>query len=200
MEKYSEHEAATFVFPKADFSLNGTYFCEYHKKLPEQQAIYYPQGNTADLSIIGKSKTPCWSVFAVYFDYHPTFTSVCKSLFLCLAVKLEKPSLYLTSGHVPVVYSPHKISVIKGSAFTITCSIHSRYPEGVFYLTRSNKNVTAAKPTLGYSIFYLTYFEFPEIDFKDEGEYACVYRVNISSVPFNSLPSNSLYVSISGKT
>lgn len=100
---------------------------------------------------------------------------------------------------MPVAFSPLKISVIKGSPFTITCSIHSRYPEGVFYLTRSNKNVTAAKPTLGYSVFYLTHFEFPEIDFKDEGEYACVYGVNISSVPFSSLPSNSLYVSITGK-
>lgn len=67
MEKFSEHDAATFVFPKADFSLNGTYFCEYHKKLPNQQAIYYPQGNTAELSIIGKNKTPWWSMFVVYY-------------------------------------------------------------------------------------------------------------------------------------
>lgn len=58
MEKFSENEAATFVFPKADFSLNGSYFCEYKKKLPEQQAINYPQGNMAELSVIGKNKKP----------------------------------------------------------------------------------------------------------------------------------------------
>lgn len=51
-EKFSEHEAATFVFPQADFSLNGSYFCEYHKKLPDQ-TIYYPQGNTIDLTVRG---------------------------------------------------------------------------------------------------------------------------------------------------
>lgn len=51
-EKFSEHEAATFVFPQADFSLNGSYFCEYHKKLLDQ-TIYYPQGNTIDLTVRG---------------------------------------------------------------------------------------------------------------------------------------------------
>lgn len=52
-EKFSDHEAATFVFPQADFNLNGSYFCEYHKKLADQ-IIYYPQGNTADISVNGK--------------------------------------------------------------------------------------------------------------------------------------------------
>lgn len=53
MEKYSEHEAATFTFPTVDFDQKGSYFCEYQKKLPNQ-VIYYPQGNTADLSVVGK--------------------------------------------------------------------------------------------------------------------------------------------------
>lgn len=53
MEKYSEHEAATFTFPTVDFSQKGSYFCEYQKKLPNQ-VINYPQGNTADLSVTGQ--------------------------------------------------------------------------------------------------------------------------------------------------
>lgn len=53
MERYTEHEAVTFTFPAVDFSLKGTYFCEYQKKLPNQ-VIYYPQGNTAELSIKGQ--------------------------------------------------------------------------------------------------------------------------------------------------
>lgn len=161
-EKFSEHEAATFVFPQADFSLNGSYFCEYHKKLPEQ-IIYYPQGNTVDLSV---------------------------------SVQLEKPSISLTSGHAMVIYSPVKISVSRGSAFSITCSTHSRYSGGIFYLTRSKTNITEAKPAFGHTIFYMAYFEFPEIDFKDQGEYACLYAVNISSNTFCSLPSKGIQVTV----
>ncbi|XP_017282854.1 deleted in malignant brain tumors 1 protein [Kryptolebias marmoratus] len=162
-EKFSEHEAATFVFPNADFSLNGSYFCEYHKKLPEQQVIYYPQGNRADLSVI---------------------------------VKLEKPSISLSSGHTMMIYTPAEVSVTKGSTFSITCSTYSKYPDGIFYLTKSNKNISQAKPSFGHSIFYLAYFEFPEIDYKDQGEYTCLYGVNISSIPFCSVPSKTLYVTV----
>uniref|UniRef100_A0A671VSL3 SRCR domain-containing protein n=1 Tax=Sparus aurata TaxID=8175 RepID=A0A671VSL3_SPAAU len=53
MEKYSQHKAATFVFPSVDFSQKGSYYCEYQKKLPNQ-VIYYPQGNVAELSITGQ--------------------------------------------------------------------------------------------------------------------------------------------------
>ncbi|XP_015224356.1 PREDICTED: uncharacterized protein LOC107080662 [Cyprinodon variegatus] len=161
-EKFSEHEAATFVFPQADFSLNGSYFCEYHKKLLDQ-TIYYPQGNTIDLTV---------------------------------RVKLEIPSISLSSGHAMVIYTPVKISVTKGSAFSITCSTHSRYPGGIFYLVRSKKNITQAKPAFGHIIFYMAYFEFPEIDFKDQGEYSCLYAINISSSSFSSLPSKSLQVTV----
>lgn len=52
MEKISENEAVTFILPKADFSQRGSYFCEYQKKLPNK-VIYYPQGNTAELSVTG---------------------------------------------------------------------------------------------------------------------------------------------------
>uniref|UniRef100_A0A8C6Q6N0 Soluble scavenger receptor cysteine-rich domain-containing protein SSC5D n=1 Tax=Nothobranchius furzeri TaxID=105023 RepID=A0A8C6Q6N0_NOTFU len=163
MEKFSDHEAANFIFPKADFSLNGSYFCEYQKKLPEQGIIYYPQGNTADLSVI---------------------------------VKLEKPSISLTSAHSMVIYSPVKISVPRGSAFSITCSTHSTFPDGVFYLIKSKTNITKSPQTFGHSIFYMAYFEFPEIDVEDSGEYACVYGINISSASFKSLPSKSLQVTV----
>lgn len=52
LEKYSENEAATFVFPAVDFSQKGSYFCEYQKKVANQ-VINYPQGNVADLTVRG---------------------------------------------------------------------------------------------------------------------------------------------------
>lgn len=58
MEKFSEHEAATFAFPTVDFSQRGSYFCEYQKKFPNQ-VIYYPQGPTAELSVTGHSFFLC---------------------------------------------------------------------------------------------------------------------------------------------
>ncbi|TDH00340.1 hypothetical protein EPR50_G00187470 [Perca flavescens] len=162
MEKISENEAATFILPRADFSQRGSYFCEYQKKLPNQ-VIYYPQGNTAELSV---------------------------------KVKLEKPSISLTSPHAMVIYSPDKISVTKGSSFSITCSIHSTYPGGFFYLTKSNKSTVASLPAFGHSIFYMAYFEFPALDYTNQGEYNCVYGLNISSMSFCSLPSKSLQVTV----
>ncbi|XP_042359266.1 deleted in malignant brain tumors 1 protein-like [Plectropomus leopardus] len=162
MERYSENEAATFVFPTVDFSQKGSYFCEYQKKLPSQ-VIYYPQGNTADLSV---------------------------------TVILEKPSISLTSPYAMVVYSPDKISVTQGSSFSVTCSTHSKYPGGYFFLTKSNKSTTDAKPAFGHSIFYLVSFEFTSIDLESQGEYNCVYGVNMSSFSFCSAPSKSLQVTV----
>ncbi|KAF0023481.1 hypothetical protein F2P81_024111 [Scophthalmus maximus] len=115
---------------------------------------------------------------------------------LSVSVKLEKPSISLTSPHVMVIYSPDEISVTQGNRFSITCSTHSKYPGGVFYLKKSEMNTTDMKPTFGHSVFYLAYFEFLAIDFKDQGEYSCVYAVNLSSIYFSSVPSRSIHVTV----
>lgn len=135
---------------------------------------------------------------------------VCKQLFWLLwfvklyiysSVKLEKPLISMTSPHAMVIYRPDKISVTQGSSFSVTCSIHSTYPNGYFYLTKSNMNFTETKLAFGHSIFYLAYFDFPAIENNHEGEYSCVYSVNISSMTFSSVPSKSLLVTVvSGKT
>ncbi|XP_034554847.1 deleted in malignant brain tumors 1 protein-like isoform X2 [Notolabrus celidotus] len=162
MEKFSENEAATFIFPSVDFAQKGSYFCEYQKKLPNQ-VINYPQGNIAELSV---------------------------------NVDLQKPSISLTSPFAMVVYSPDTISVKQGSSFSVTCSTHSRYSGGYFYLTKSNVSTTEAKPAYGHTIFYVASFEFTEIEYKHQGAYKCVYGVNISSQSFCSVPSKSLEVTV----
>lgn len=115
-------------------------------------------------------------------------------------MNLEKPSISLMSPHSMVIYSPDKMSIPKGSSLTISCSTHSRYSNGVFYLTELKKNVTKVQQSFGHTVFYLAYFEFLEIDFEQQGEYACIYGVNISSVPFCSIPSKSLQVTVTCKT
>ncbi|XP_030260227.1 small ribosomal subunit protein eS12 isoform X2 [Sparus aurata] len=75
MEKYSQHKAATFVFPSVDFSQKGSYYCEYQKKLPNQ-VIYYPQGNVAELSITVKMDIPRISLTSPHVVYSPDKISV----------------------------------------------------------------------------------------------------------------------------
>lgn len=117
-------------------------------------------------------------------------------IFLYSAVKLEKPSISLTSPYAMVVFSPDKVSVNKGNAFSVTCSTHSRYPGGYFLLMKSNKTTAETKQAFGHSIFYLATFEFAEIDYKHQGDYTCVFGVNVSSLSFCSIPSKSLQVTV----
>lgn len=120
---------------------------------------------------------------------------------MCLfpLVRLEKPSISLTSPHAMVIYSPEKISVNQGSTLSITCSTHSKYPGGVFYLKETKTNATQMKAAFGHSIFYLAYFEFSVIDSKQQGDYTCLFSVNVSTLSFNSDPSKSLQVIVISK-
>ncbi|XP_028996325.1 deleted in malignant brain tumors 1 protein-like isoform X2 [Betta splendens] len=165
LEMFSEHEAATFIFSKVNFNHTGSYFCEYHKKLPNEvtQSIPYPEGNIVNLSV---------------------------------TVKLEKPSISLTSPQAMMIYSPDKISVTQGSSFSITCWTHSTYGKGVFHLMRSDKQMSETQPAFTHLIFSEANFDFPKIGYKHQGEYTCVYNVNISSSPFCSAPSKTLQVTV----
>ncbi|CAN9507407.1 unnamed protein product [Ophioblennius macclurei] len=119
------------------------------------------------------------------------------TLDLSVTVKLETPSISLTSPHAMVVYSPDKVSVTRGNTFSVTCSTHSRYPGGSFHLTKSNVSVKELKPKFGHMTFYMANFEFPSIDTKDQGLYTCVYAVNISATSFCSAPSKTLEITVS---
>lgn len=113
-------------------------------------------------------------------------------------VKLETPRLSLSSPYAMVVYNPDKISVTEGSSFSVTCSIHSKYTGGLFYLRKSNQNITEPKPAFGHAFFYVAIFDFSAVEYKDQGDYNCLFTVNISSLFFSSVPSKSLYISVAG--
>lgn len=115
-------------------------------------------------------------------------------------MKLETPSISLSSPHAMVIYSPDRISVSQGSSFSITCSTHSKYSGGFFYLSKSNLSSTDPKSTFGHSIFYMANFEFPSIKYEDQGSYHCIYGINISSLSFCSVPSKPLEVTVVGET
>lgn len=115
-------------------------------------------------------------------------------------VKLEMPTISLSSPFAMVIYSPDRIAVSKGSSFSITCSTHSTFPGGFFYLTKSNMTRTEAKQAFRHSIFYLTVFDFSVMEDKDQGDYTCIFGVNISSTSFCSVPSKPLQIKVTGET
>lgn len=125
------------------------------------------------------------------------FVSKCVSDF---TVSLEIPRLSLSSPYAMVMYNPDKISVTEGSSFSVTCTIHSKYTGGLFYLRKSNQNVTEPKPAFGHALFYVATFDFFAIGYKDQGDYHCIFTVNISSLSFTSVPSKSLQITVSGLT
>lgn len=65
---------------------------------------------------------------------------------------------------------------------------------------KSKKRTNETKPAFGHSIFYLANFDFPAIEYGDQGEYNCVFGINISSRFFSSVPSKSLQVTVIGET
>lgn len=115
---------------------------------------------------------------------------------LSITVKLEKPSITLTSPHAMLIYSPDKLSVRRGDSFFITCSVHSTYQGGYFYLTKSNSTRSEPKAAFGHSVFYMAHFEFPSIDYEHQGLYSCVYGMNISSQAFCSDSSKTIQVTV----
>lgn len=106
----------------------------------------------------------------------------------------------MTTFQVMVIYSPREVSVTRGSSFSLTCSIHSLYGHGTFYLKNTDTNATSAKAAFGHAVLYVAMFEFADIEEKDQGAYVCLYAANLSSTAFWSTPSTSLYINVVGET
>ena len=93
----------------------------------------------------------------------------------------------------------NKIEVKGGSTFAISCSIFSKYEGGSFYLRKSNTTTTKPQASLSHSIIQVAYFDFSDVTPEDQGDYACVYSINISTQTFHSVPSKTLQVIVSGE-
>ncbi|XP_041672888.1 deleted in malignant brain tumors 1 protein-like isoform X2 [Cheilinus undulatus] len=104
------------------------------------------------------------------------------SVRLSITVRLQQPSIYLTSHDRGVVWSSEGARVTRGYSFVFTCSINSSYPEGQFFLLSSGSNIIASKPSVNYSAS----FNFPVAEYEHQGNYSCVYEVKLSSRSFNS--------------
>ncbi|XP_019217933.1 collagen alpha-1(XII) chain isoform X2 [Oreochromis niloticus] len=87
--------------------------------------------------------------------------------------------------------------VLKGSSFTISCSIQPQYPGGSFQLTFTSSNTTSnyTQPAVNHSAHFL----FPAAEPAHQGTYSCVYRVFVFSRNFSS-ESRQLSLTVSDPT
>ncbi|XP_035764694.1 deleted in malignant brain tumors 1 protein-like [Neolamprologus brichardi] len=87
--------------------------------------------------------------------------------------------------------------VLKGSSFTISCSIHPQYPGGSFQLTFTSSNTTNnyTQPAVNHSAHFL----FPAAEPAHQGTYSCVYHVFVFSHNFSS-ESRQLSLTVSDPT
>lgn len=118
------------------------------------------------------------------------------ALQLTITVALEKPSISMTSPDPMLIPSKDEIAVNRGQRFNITCSTHSTYPGGFFYLTKAKVTVGKPKATEMRSGLAAADFIFSAAETLDQGNYSCVYGVNMSSRAFQSEPSKDLQVSV----
>ncbi|XP_071330875.1 scavenger receptor cysteine-rich domain-containing protein DMBT1-like isoform X2 [Trachinotus anak] len=119
------------------------------------------------------------------------FTSpLSDSVRLSVTVRLQRPSISLTSPNGGLVWSPEGAEITKAYSFVFTCSINSSYSGGRFFLTFSGSNITASKPAVNHSAS----FEFPVAEYEHRGNYSCVYEVTLSSRKFSSAETAQITV------
>ncbi|XP_060882384.1 deleted in malignant brain tumors 1 protein-like [Labrus mixtus] len=111
---------------------------------------------------------------------------------LFISVRLQQPSISLTSPDRGLVWSPEGAEVTMGYRFIFTCSINCSYPEGQFFLISSDSNTIATKRTVNHSAS----FDFPVADYKHQGNYSCVYEVELPTRRFNSTETGPISVII----
>ncbi|KAK5924461.1 hypothetical protein CgunFtcFv8_001324 [Champsocephalus gunnari] len=70
--------------------------------------------------------------------------------------------------------------VLRGSTFSISCSIQPQYPGGSFLLSSSTDNYT--QPAVNHSAHFL----FPAAEPAHQGNYSCVYHLFVFSHNFSS--------------
>ncbi|KAM7386076.1 hypothetical protein PAMA_008952 [Pampus argenteus] len=104
------------------------------------------------------------------------------SVRLSVTVRLQQPSISLTSPDTGLAWSPEGVEVTRGNSFVFTCIINSSYHEGRFSLILSGSNTVDTKPAVNLSAS----FDFPVAQYEHQGNYSCVYEVTLSGQHFTS--------------
>ncbi|XP_029583274.1 uncharacterized protein LOC115170986 isoform X2 [Salmo trutta] len=122
----------------------------------------------------------------------PSFRSANRVLAVTIRAVLLQPNISLSAPNGGMFWGLQGPEVTRGHSFSITCSIQPQYLGGLFYLEFSGSNRTEPKPAVNHS----AYFHFPVAEYTDQGNYSCVYEVNVSNLSFHSIKTELLTVSI----
>ncbi|XP_039472841.1 scavenger receptor cysteine-rich type 1 protein M130-like isoform X2 [Oreochromis aureus] len=114
------------------------------------------------------------------------------SVRLTVTVRLQTPSISLTSPSAGLVWGPEGAEITRGYSFVLTCSVNSRFSSGRFFLIFSDSNITDSKPAVNNSAS----FSFPVAEYEHQGNYSCVYEVTVSTRTFNSTATAPITVII----
>ena len=110
------------------------------------------------------------------------------------SVRLLLPGINCTAPEGGLSWGPSGLEITKGYSFSITCSTQPQYPGGVFHLSFSGSKSTMTQPATNHSAS----FYFPAADYSHQGNYSCVYQVDLSPCHFYSTETEKLMVTIRG--
>ncbi|XP_005752850.1 uncharacterized protein LOC102195091 [Pundamilia nyererei] len=111
---------------------------------------------------------------------HEFYSPTSDSVRLSVTVRLQRPSISLTSPNAGLVWGPEGAQITRGYSFVLTCSINSTFSSGHFILSFSGSNLT--EPAVNNSAS----FSFPVAEYERQGNYSCVYEVTVSTRTFTS--------------
>ncbi|KAF4070153.1 hypothetical protein AMELA_G00296420 [Ameiurus melas] len=99
-------------------------------------------------------------------------------------VNLQQPNISFSGAGRP--------EVTRGYSFSIICSTEPQYPGGSFHLNLNGSNITSTQLAVNHSAVFL----FFEADFAHQGNYSCIYEVNVSSRTFTSATTEMLEITV----
>ncbi|CAI5674140.1 unnamed protein product [Oreochromis niloticus] len=109
---------------------------------------------------------------------------------LSVTVRLQRPSISLTSPNAGLVWGPEGAQITRGYSFILTCSINSTFSSGHFIVSFSGSNLT--EPAVNNSATFI----FPVAEYEHQGNYSCVYEVTVSTRTFRSAATAPISVVI----
>ncbi|XP_037400811.1 uncharacterized protein LOC108414208 [Pygocentrus nattereri] len=114
------------------------------------------------------------------------------SVHFSVVVNLLQPNISFSGPDGRIYWGTQWQEATRGYSFSIICSTKPQYPGGSFHLEFSGSSITRTQSAVNHS----TTFFFPEADFIHQGNYSCVYEVNVSSRTFSSSTTELLAVSV----
>ncbi|XP_062377725.1 lysyl oxidase homolog 2-like isoform X3 [Sardina pilchardus] len=163
----------------------------YRNEISTQTAETADQ-KTVTFSLPSLSSSHQGSYTCDYY-YQSALTASSKSNSITITVvNLHQPRINCTAPDGGLSWGPQGPEITKGHNFSITCSTQPQYPGGVFHLSFSGSNHTMSQPAINHSAS----FYFPAADYSHQGNYSCVYQVDLSSRQFYSTETDKLTVTI----